>query len=84
MVLAVRNEINVNLIELYFIFFITGSSSTGSLFFDYHRILLHLSNTAKRNGHKFYWLYENTFSMEKSTKDEISRYPLFVNGENVI
>ncbi|XP_034254508.1 DNA (cytosine-5)-methyltransferase 3C-like [Thrips palmi] len=49
-----------------------GEGSTGQLFFEFKRILDYLTEAARVHGHDFYWLFENTFSMEKNTKDEIS------------
>ncbi|XP_034232825.1 DNA (cytosine-5)-methyltransferase 3C-like [Thrips palmi] len=49
-------------------------SSSGHLFFEYHRILQYLTKSAKEKGHQFYWMFENTSSMELGTKQQMSSY----------
>lgn len=47
---------------------------TGSLFFDYHRILTCLQAQAASTGKCIFWLYENVASMPLDVQDSISRY----------
>ena len=57
-----------------FLLSLSDPLSSGSLFYEFVRVQQWLCNAAKKNGHSFFWLFENTFAMEIATKNSISRY----------
>lgn len=59
-------------------FIITDPTSTGKLFYEYVRIKTILEDQATTWEEPFFWLYENTFHMERATRLEISRCIIFV------
>jgi hypothetical protein len=51
------------------IFYFSDTDASGSLFFEFYRIL----QTLRMRGHRMFWLFENTAAMPCSMKAIINR-----------
>lgn len=76
MVCAHTNQVHFLVMNssLHILTFLPDPHSSGSLFYEYVRVQHWLYNAAKKHGHGFFWMFENTFAMEIATKESISKY----------